>query len=157
MAEQSPAERELLTILRDVIEETDSVPAALVGAAQASFTWRTVDAELAELTSDSALDTAAVRSTRAPRLLTFTAGETTLVVEVAPLAAGQDAERRLVGQLVAPRPAQVEVRHSTGSFTVPADELGRFRAEPVPAGPISLACRFAAAGEPTIVTSWVSV
>ena len=157
MAELSPADRELLMILRDMIEETDPVPAALVEAARASFTWRTVDTELAELTSDSALDAAAVRSTRAPRLLTFTAGETTLVVEVAPLAAGQDAERRLLGQLVAPRPAQVEVRHGTGSFTVSADELGRFRAEPVPAGPISLACRFAAAGEPTIVTSWVSV
>ena len=157
MAELSPADRELLMILRDMIEETDPVPAALVEAARASFTWRTVDAELAELTSDSALDPATVRSTRAPRLLTFTAGETTVVVEVAPLTADPDAERRLLGQLVAPRPAQVEVRHGTGSFTVSADELGRFRAEPVPAGPISLACRFSPAGEPTIVTSWVSV
>lgn len=157
MAELSPADRELLTILRDVVEETDPAPAALVGAARASFTWRTVDAELADLTSDSALDTAAVRSTRAPRLLTFTAGETTLVVEVAPLAAGHDAERRLLGQLVAPRPAQIEVRHGTGSFTVSADELGRFRAEPVPAGPISLACRFGHAPEPDLVTSWVTV
>src|SRR5215204_6307751 len=94
-----------------MIEETDPVPAALVGAARASFTWRTIDAELAELTSDSALDAAAVRSTRAPRLLTFTAGETTLVVQVAPLAAGQETERRLLGQLVAPRPARGTPRH----------------------------------------------
>jgi len=157
VAELSPADRELLAILRDMIEETDPVPAALAAAARASFTWRTVDAELAELTSDSALDGAAVRSTRAPRMLTFTAGETTLVVEVAPLAADPQAERRLLGQLVAPRPAEVEVRHGTGSLTVSADEFGRFLAEPVPAGPVSLACRFAAAGEPSIVTSWVSV
>jgi hypothetical protein len=155
MADLSPADHELIAILRDVLEETDPVPAALVDAARASFTWRTIDAELAELTSDSALGGAAVRSTQAPRLLTFATGETTIVVEVAPLASPDG--RRLLGQIVAARPAQVEVRHDAGTLTVTADELGRFRAEPVAAGPISLACRFGDAAEPDLVTSWVTV
>lgn len=148
MADVEPADRELLTVLRGVLEETDPVPAPLVEAAQASFTWRTVDAELAELTADSVLDGAAVRSAEAPRLLTFTAGAISLVLEVV--------GRRLMGQIVGPRPEEVEIRHAGGSLTVPADDYGRFRAAPVPPGPISLACRFAGSRRP-IVTSWVTV
>jgi hypothetical protein len=157
MADLGPDERELLAVLRDALDQTDPVPPALVDAARASFTWLTVDAELAELTADSVVDGAAVRSTRSPRLLTFTARETTLVVEVAEPTAGKATERRLIGQIVGPRAAEVDVRHTGGSLTVTADEYGRFRAEPVPAGPISLACRFADTAQPQVVTSWVTV
>jgi len=157
MADDSPAERELLALLRDMLEEIDPVPATLLDVARASFTWRTVDAELAELTADSILDGAAVRSTRTPRLLTFTAGATTLVVEVATPYPSPATGRRLLGQIVAPRAAELEVRHADGSLTVAADEFGRFRAERVPPGPISLACRFADPAEREVVTSWVTV
>jgi hypothetical protein len=156
MTEFEPADRELLALLRDVLEETDPVPSPLVDAAQAGFTWRTVDAELAELTADSVLEGAAVRSTEAPRLLTFTAGAVSLVVEVAGPTRVGDVARRLIGQIVGPRPEEVEVRHADGSLTVPTDDYGRFRAAPVPPGPISLALRFAGKRRP-LVTSWVPV
>lgn len=157
MAEIEPADREFLTVLRGVLEEIDPVPAPLVEAAQAGFTWRTVDAELAELTADSVLDGAAVRASDAPRLLTFTAGAVSLVVEVAaPTTRVGDIARRLIGQIVGPRPAEVEVRHADGSLTVPTDDYGRFRAAPVPPGPVSLALRFAGR-RPPLVTSWVTV
>jgi hypothetical protein len=156
MAEFEPADREFLTLLRGVLEEIDPVPGPLVEAAQAAFTWRTVDAELAELTADSVLDDAAVRAFDAPRLLTFTAGAVSLVVEVAASTGVGDVARRLIGQIVGPHPAEVEVRHADGSLTVQTDDYGRFRAAPVPAGPISLALRFAGR-RPPLVTSWVTV
>ena len=155
MAELEPADHELLMLLRGVLEETDPVPVPLIEAAQAGFTWRTVDAELAELTADSVLDGAAVRAADAPRLVTFTAGAISLVVEIAAPRAGELA-RRLIGQLVGAPPAEVEVRHAGGSLTVQTDDYGRFRAAPVPPGPISLALRFAGRRRP-LVTSWVTV
>jgi hypothetical protein len=151
--ELSPEDRELLDTLRDGLAEADPVPEVLLEAARASFTWRTVDAELAELVADTAVASSAVRGPDAPRLLTFTAGPTTLVVEVGTTGA----QRRLLGQIVRPRRAEVEVRHSGGTLDVVADDLGRFRVETVPAGPLSLSCRFPDAGEPPVVTSWVTV
>jgi hypothetical protein len=157
MSDLDPADRELVAQVRDMFDETDPVPEFLVDAARDTFTWRTIDAELAELTGDSLLEGAAMRSSRAPRLLTFTAEATTLVVEVAEHIRGAGLGRRLLGQILSPRSAEVEVRHSEGSLLVTADEFGRFRAEAVPPGPISLACRFGGAPKPQLVTSWVTI
>jgi hypothetical protein len=157
MSDLDPAERELLAQVREVLDETDPVPEFLLDAARETYTWRTIDAELAELTGDSLLEGAAVRSSRAPRLLTFTADAATLVVEVAEHVRGASLGRRLLGQILSPRPADIEVRHAEGTFSVTADEYGRFRAEAVPPGPISLACRFGGALKPQLVTSWVTI
>jgi hypothetical protein len=73
-------------------------------------------------------------------------------VEVAPAGAGH----QLVGQLLPPGPARVEVRHPDGVLAVEADELGRFAAERVAAGPISVRCQQGAAGAP-VVTEWVPI
>jgi hypothetical protein len=157
MSDLDPAERELLAQVREVLDETDPVPEFLLDAARETYTWRTIDAELAELTGDSLLEGTAVRSSRAPRLLTFTAEAATLVVEVAEHVRGASLGRRLLGQILSPRPADIEVRHAEGTFSVAADEYGRFRAEAVPPGPISLACRFGGALKPQLVTSWVTI
>jgi hypothetical protein len=157
MSDLDPAELELLAQVREMLDETDPVPEFLLDAARATYTWRTIDAELAELTGDSLLEGAAVRSSRAPRLLTFTAAAATLVVEVAEHPGGASLGRRLLGQILSPRPADVEVRHAEGTLSVTADEFGRFRAEAVPPGPISLACRFGDAAQPQLVTSWVTI
>lgn len=157
MSDIDPAERELLAQLREMLDETDPVPEFLLEAARETYTWRTIDAELAELTGDSVLESAAVRASRAPRLLTFTAETATLVVEVAEHVGGASLGRQLLGQILSPRPAEVDVRHAEGTFSVTADEFGRFRAEAVPPGPISLACRFGGALKPQLVTSWVTI
>lgn len=157
MSDLESADNELLAQVRVMFDETDPVPEILVDAARATLSWRTIDAELAELTTDSLLEGAAVRSGRAPRLLTFTAGAATLVVEVAEHVRGAGIGRRLLGQILSPRPAEVEVRHAAGTTSVTADEFGRFRAEEVPPGPISLACRFGGALQPQLVTSWVTI
>lgn len=151
----------LVDRLREVIEATDPPPARLVEMARASLAWRTIDAELADLISDSSTEpAAAVRSAgEAPRLLTFTAGDTIVVLEVTREAGegGAAGAHRVMGQIVAPGAATVEVRHSDGVLSVTTDADGRFRAAPVPGGPISVSCRFDDGDRPAVVTSWVSI
>lgn len=150
------ADTALLGELRALFDEVDPVPSTVLAAGRASWTWRTMEAELAELVADTeraGLAGAGVRSGDGPRLLTFQAPELTVEVEVA--AYGD--RRRLVGQLVPPVAATVEVRcadHATPVVTR-ADELGRFRVDGVPAGPVSLVCR--PGSGPTVVTSWLVV
>jgi hypothetical protein len=154
-----PAIEPLLAELRSVIGRADPIPDAVVAAARASFAWRTIDAELAELVADSA-DTAArsssavgaTRAGAAPRLLTFEAAALTVEVEVAETGD----TRRLVGQLVPVGAADVTVRWSGGTRTASADEFGRFAVDDIPAGPISLAVARTDAATP-VVTSWVAI
>lgn len=134
-----------------MVELVDSVPARLLEAARGSFAWRTIDAELAELAYDSAADEAAafVRTSGGRRLLTFDAPEVSVELEVL-------AEGRLEGQLVPPRRATIEIHHSGGTVTVEADDLGRFTAEGLEHGPVSLVCRLHdKAGAAQIVTEWL--
>lgn len=146
----------LIAELQDLFETTDPVPAHVVAAAEASFTWRTIDAELAALVADSAeRPLAGVRSQVdhvGPRLLTFEGQGLLVEVEVDPVGT----TRRLVGQLVPPKSAEVEVRWPGGSLTRAADEVGHFTAEAVPQGPVSLICRVTGAGKP-VATSWVTI
>jgi hypothetical protein len=156
MVDQSQ-EDPLLTALRSVVSDADPVPASVVEAARAAYVWRTIDAELAELTADSAMSTAAmstagVRSSSAPRLLTFEGAGVEVEVEVAQTGS----TRRLSGQLVPVGPARVTVRWSGGTQEVVADDLGRFAVERVPAGSVSLAVVRPGAEHP-IVTSWISI
>ena len=143
--------------LRDAAARFDPVPAELIQAAVAAFSWRTADAELAALAFDSLLDQPAdalVRSAGGPRLLSFQAGQLTIEVEVT--STGSSCE--LVGQLIPAQRAGLEIRHGTRADRIAADYLGRFRAESVPAGPVSLYCRPGPGGPgAAVVTDWVSL
>jgi hypothetical protein len=155
---------ELLRDLRAVVERVDPPPPSLTAAAQALLSWRTVDAELAELVFDSLVDepgvlTRGARSGDAAlaasaRLLSFEASGLTIAVEV--VDAGDAGERRrLTGQLDPAQPARVEVRDRRGILPLDADRLGRFTAD-VGAGPVSLRCRVGATpGRGVVVTDWV--
>ncbi|SRR6266516_1957949 len=139
----SEEDERLLLELRAVVNHADPVPRAVIDAAIASFTWRTIDAELARIVFDSAVDheaLAVVRGGAEPRLLTFEAPGLSVDVEVAP--AGP--RRRMVGQLIPPQRARIEVRHADGTLTVDADQLGRFHAAEVSAGLVSLRCHLLA-------------
>jgi hypothetical protein len=138
--------------LRNVIGRADPVPPAVVEAARAAYTWRTVDAEIAELIADSTVASAGIRSSTPPRLLTFEAAGIEVEVEVAQTGT----TRRLAGQVVPVGAAQVTVRWTDGTHDAVADELGRFTVDRIPAGPISLSVLRDGAEHP-IVTSWVSI
>jgi hypothetical protein len=142
--------------VRALVGRVDPSPAGLLSMARESFTWRTVDVDLlAALAYDSSMeeDLAGTRGGDGPRMLTFQAPGLTVELEVTGVAADR---RRLLGQLVPPRSATVEVRYRGGGISVPADRLGRFAAADVPAGPVHLICRFEEREGPSVVeTDWV--
>jgi hypothetical protein len=143
--------------LRMLIDKADPVSPEVLQAARECFTWRTIDAELAALTYDSAVDrptTSVVRGTEGPRLLSFEASEFSVELEVTAVGA----RRRVVGQLAPPQPARVEIRHRAGHTLVEADELGRFRTEDLAAGPSSLRCHLTGRrGAAPVVTDWITL
>jgi hypothetical protein len=152
-----PDDTRLEEELRELAARLEPVPDRLVQAALDAYAWRTVDAELAELAFDSLADqdeAALVRGQQQERLLSFRARGLTIEVEVS--AAGP--ARRLIGQLVPPQRAQVQIRHRAEVVTVATDEFGRFVADRMPAGPISL--RFGPApgeGRGAVVTEWIPI
>ncbi len=151
-----PDDTELEEELRRVAALLDPVPTVLLQAAVEAFTWRTVDEDLAELVLDSLVDheAALVRGSQDRRLLCFHTSD--VCIEIAVTSTGTS--RALVGQLIPPQPASVEIRHRTGLVTLESDTLGRFSASSLRAGPISLRCRPGpqAAGR-AVVTDWVSI
>lgn len=151
MSEQTPwaemSDDELLVALEQAVAETDAVSDRRRAAAQAAFTWRTVDAELAELLHDSALDAgAAVRSGNAePRSLSFASGDLALEVEVD--------GTTLMGQVVPATAATVAVQKAAGEeVSVEVDAAGFFRLEGVEPGPTRFVAR---AADWTLTSPWV--
>jgi hypothetical protein len=153
MSEPSRSDDQLLARLAAALEAADPVPDAVMAAARASFTWFTVDAELAALVFDSATEQpVGVRATETARQMTFRtpAMEIELVILT-------DATRRLVGQLVPPRTAGIELHHERGPMRVQADASGRFAFDEVPAGSIRLICRFEGDERGVVTTEWVLI
>ncbi|MQA01468.1 MAG: hypothetical protein GEV07_01645 [Streptosporangiales bacterium] len=147
-------EEAVLARLGSAFDAVDPVPLAAYEAAVAGLALRDVDAELAELAADSVLADSGVRTRPAtgPRLLTFTAGELSIEVEVA----DDGARRRLLGQLVPPQPAEIDVHWDGGASTVTTDQLGRFSVVSVPAGLVSMVCQLTDPAR-RVATSWVSI
>lgn len=148
----------LMEELHGLIRRLDPVPYRLREAARGAYTWRTVDAELAELMQDSVVDedqeVALVRGRLGPRLLSFESPRLALEVEVT--GAGQQ-ERRLVGQLIPPARAAISIQHGGGSTRAESDELGRFVVDGLRAGPARLRCRLLEASGPEIETEWTQL
>jgi hypothetical protein len=121
--------------LRRALALADPVPPLVLAGAQAIWSWRTIDAELAELAYDSALDHAGpalVRSGDGERTLTFeSADDPSLAIEVGVLPLETC---RVVGQIVPPQPARGTIRHAGGETELVVDELGRFVVDDVPRG-----------------------
>lgn len=136
----------LEALLRRAAELLDPMPPGLADAALAAYSLRTLDAELAKLTFDSLVEGAGAVRGEIARTLTFGADDVTIELELA--------DDRLVGQLLPAGPAEIEVRFTSATVAVSADELGRFAVEPFGDGPFSLRCRLASGR--TVVTDWFS-
>ena len=130
------------------------VPAdeSVIRAAQAAFTWRTVDADLELLYLDAGAELAAAALVRgggadAPRTLAFHGERLSVEIEID--------EAGIVGQLTPPQPGQVTLETAEGPRgTVQADEVGCFTFPPPPAGSLRLDCRM---GADHFITEWVTV
>lgn len=139
--------------LGELLDRVEPAPDDLARAAKDLWTWRTVDAELADIGFDSLLDApTGVRSAGGPRTVTFEGGG--LVVDVEVVEDGTT--RRLVGQLAPAGPARVDVLADAGEPAggTDADELGRFALD-LPARRTRLALRCAVPGGPTVRTAWL--
>jgi hypothetical protein len=157
-APETPGEHDpLWRQLGAVIAGADPIPPEILQAARESFAWRTIDAELAALAYDSVVDrpmSDVVRGSQGPRMLTFEAPDLTVEIQVTTVGA----RRRLSGQLTPPQPARLTVQHPRSTTVIEADELGRFMADDLPAGPSSLRChRGGGEGDTPVVTEWVTL
>lgn len=128
-----------------------AVPPEFIQAGQAAYTWRTIDAELAELTYDSAQESVAAAGRRAEdaaRTLTFSSAHLTIELE-----ATGDA---ILGQLVPVQSGLIEIQPGLekGAQT-DVDTMGCFTIQPIPAGPFRLRCRNDAGV--VVLTEWLSL
>jgi hypothetical protein len=114
--------------------DPDPVPAAVAASARATFTWRSIDDELAALLSDSAdLALTGVRG-GGDRRLAFEAPQLVIEFVLVPGPRGS----RLEGQLAPAGPARIEVLSGDDVTEIDADEHGRFALHGVRGGPLSL-------------------
>jgi len=97
-------------------------------------------------------DASVVRGGPEWRQLSFRASGLTIELEIT----GNGEYRRLLGQLIPRQPALVEIRHGQGVISGEADSLGRFSADEVPFGQISLRCRLGSDQSP-VLTGWISL
>ncbi len=86
------------------------------------------------------------------RQLSFRASGLTIELEIT----GSREYQRLLGRLIPRQSAAVDIRHAQGVITVEADTLGRFSADEVPFGQISLRCRLGSDQSP-VATGWITL
>jgi hypothetical protein len=114
----------LAAMLAEAFAAGEAVPAEFVRAGRAAYAAtdldNELDIELAELVFDSADDSVTMRADDATlRALTYATASVTIELEIA--------DDRLLGHVVPPGPAEVEVRAVDGSFArLSCDEVGWF-------------------------------
>jgi hypothetical protein len=128
----------LFAALREALREAEDVPPQLIEAGRAAFAWHNIDAELADLTYDSAAPepelVATMRAQDASlRALTYATADLTIEVEIT-----ADA---VLGQVLPPQPGSATTYVVSGPIVeTPVDEMGFFAIRPVPATPFRLRC-----------------
>jgi hypothetical protein len=141
---------ELLRELRTALNESP-VDKMAIRAAQAAFTWRTIDDELEILGLQDSLPNggALLRDSQADGRHTLTFHGERVSVEVEIDGAG------MVGQLIPARAGRVTLVTPDGpQATAQADEVGCFVFPPPARGPLRLDCQV---GSDHFVTEWVTV
>jgi hypothetical protein len=132
---------DLVRKLSEVINRTIDHPVDTRRLADAAFSLRSLDAELAVVTFDSALEPAQSAGTRAAgtdtRHLRFEFGEVVIELD---LEGDDNATLELTGVLQPPSPATIAVFVRSGEFeaTATVDAFGRFAFDGVPHGPMQL-------------------
>jgi hypothetical protein len=155
MDEHEEQDEALIEQLRTALS-AEVAPASVTEFAKAALTWRRIDAELAELLSDSALDgePALARGVAVVRSVSFSAGETIIELEVHP-----DGKRRtLLGQLSPATQRTIAIQYAEGAESASAlsDELGRFRITLDHGGTVRLRITEDESGT-AIETAWIPI
>jgi hypothetical protein len=147
-------DQELIARLAELFRDAEA-PSWSAELAKASYGLREVDAELATLSSDSGLTTeSGMRAAAAPRLAVFDATGFSVEIEIEP--AARSGLWRLVGQLTPAGPARIGIRRQDGAVGwTDADDRGRFSADQLPGGPLSLRCE--RPSQPAAATEWICI
>lgn len=142
-------ESELIAALREGLAASDPVPSDVTEFAQAAYTWRDIDAELAEVEYDSAEEDlpAGVRSSTVVRMMSFQAGRWMIDIEY------DETAGRLMGATSPPARYTIELHTAGARFSVESDDSGRFTADEIARGPLAMVLRFA--GGEVVKTQWV--
>jgi hypothetical protein len=146
----------LITRLAALAREADPPPPDLYELGRATFELYRIDDELAELMTDSRLDSHAVRAGTADvRLLSFESAGTSLEIQIT----GSGATRSVLGQLVGPQvpgPGRAFLHRPSGSpaQSSAVDAFGRFQFPKAPASRFRI--RVEVAGSPSISTGWLT-
>lgn len=126
------SEDRLMSLLQQGLDEADPVPTDVTDFARAALSWRTIDAELAQLAYDSSEEStsAGVRSAATARMLSFEVGTWMIDIEYnAPAGSlmGQiEPAPRLRSSCTwpvapsSPTPTSWDVSNSTGSYPDPS-------------------------------------
>src|SRR5437667_5408571 len=124
-----------LAQLRGVATVADPTPSLVLESAKAAFGLRRLDAELAELVHDSAIDADAVlvRGDDDVRMLSFENVDIAVEMQVTPRN-----HSHVLLAFVTGATGSVTVEHSAGEISVELDDAGRLRVEGIPAGPFRL-------------------
>ena len=149
---ESVEDAKLLKRIGVMFDHVDPVPDAVLAGARSAYTWRDMDAQLAQLIDEEQLVGSATRAHGEHRLLTFEAPGMTVAIEATEVGGA----RKLIGQLVPSGPHHVALESAaqTGqSLTAPVDHLGRFSLSAVPAGLVRLRCTMPDGTQ--VVTEWV--
>ena len=139
---------EMLQELRAALEEAP-VDDSVISAAQAVFSWRTVDADLELLGLESGSELTAGAQVRGggQGLLSFHGERLSVEIEID--------EAGITGLLTPPQPAQVTLVTVDGAqATTRADEVGCFTFPPPGPGPLRIECRLDA---DRFITEWVTI
>src|SRR5579875_2370441 len=160
MSEHPDPYEPLVAELRELFRHDDPVPTLVTELAKASLGWRRIDADLAELLSDSLLEDRALAGVRGAnddlpvRSVRFRTSTRTIDIDV-----HVDGDKRiLLGQITPPMSAHIEVRTTTESIaSVQSDELGRFRTTLPAGGLIRLAIEDGPDLPAPVVTSWITI
>lgn len=145
----SKEDDQILARLREGLGQSDPVPSDVTEFAKAAFSWRNIDAELAELDFDSIDEDlpSGVRSATTARMVSFQVGKWMLDIEY------DEASGHLMGH-ISPEAAYTVELHTAGAlFSVESDEVGRFEADGIARGPLSMVLRFQ--DGQVIKTQWV--
>ncbi len=147
----------LLAALREMLGQQGTASGWSVELAKGSYGLRTIDTELAALTSDSEFSTARsqLRADGGPRLVVFDAESLSVEIEIEP---GNRAERwQLIGQLIPAGTARIQLRRGLQAehAWVDADDRGRFAVADLVSGPLSLIC--VRQGQPATATAWITI
>jgi hypothetical protein len=142
-------EERLLSLLQRGLEQSDPSPVDVAEFAKAALSWRTIDADLAQLSYDSSeeSDSVSVRGVATSRMLAFESGELTIDLEHDPISG------RLLGQLEPAGQMTIELHVLDKVFVTESDDLGRFSFDGIQSGPFALVVRLE--GHEAVKTEWI--